>query len=79
MVLREMFFCIKILLIIWVTINLSMVYNLRGQVVASLVDSDQQLGFHYTVLNAADLPSGLYFVRLEASEQVFTQKVMLIR
>ncbi|NQU05351.1 MAG: T9SS type A sorting domain-containing protein, partial [Calditrichaeota bacterium] len=38
-----------------------------------------QPGFHYTILNAADLPSGLYFVRLKASDKVFTQKVMLIR
>ncbi|NQU06590.1 MAG: T9SS type A sorting domain-containing protein [Calditrichaeota bacterium] len=32
-----------------------------------------------TTLTANNLPSGLYFVRMKASEQVFTQKVMLIR
>jgi len=56
-----------------------MVYNLMGQQVASLVNGYLQPGFHYTILNAADLPSGLYFVRLKASDKVFTQKVMLIR
>ena len=55
------------------------VYNLMGQGVVSLVDGYQQPGFYNVVLNAADLPSGLYFVHLNASDQVFTQKVMLVR
>ena len=55
------------------------VYNLMGQQVASLVDGYQQPGFHSAFLNATDIPSGLYFVRLEASGQLFTRKVMLIR
>ncbi|NQU04933.1 MAG: T9SS type A sorting domain-containing protein [Calditrichaeota bacterium] len=55
------------------------VYNTLGQQVKSLFEGCRQPGFHYTVLNAVDLPSGLYFVRLETSEQVFTQKIMLIR
>ncbi|NQU05379.1 MAG: T9SS type A sorting domain-containing protein [Calditrichaeota bacterium] len=59
-------------------INLSL-YNLTGRKISTLVNVDQQPGFHNTVLNASNLPTGLYFIRLKASDQVFTQKVMLIR
>jgi len=55
------------------------VYNKLGQQVTSLYEGYRQAGFHNVVLNAAYLPSGLYFVRLNASDQVFTRKVMLIR
>jgi hypothetical protein len=54
-------------------------YNLSGQEVRTLVEGNQQAGVHRTILNATDLPSGLYFIRLEAAEHVGTRKVMLIR
>jgi hypothetical protein len=47
--------------------------------VATLFDDYRKPGIHTANLTASDLPSGLYFVRLNASDQVFTQKVMLIR
>ena len=55
------------------------VYNLSGRVVRSLVDGSKPAGIHQTILNAAKLPSRLYLVRLQASDHMFTQKVMLIR
>jgi len=55
------------------------VYNLAGQQVTTLYKGHMQAGMHSKTLTASDLPSGLYFVRLKASDQVFTQKVMLIR
>jgi hypothetical protein len=54
-------------------------YDLSGRQVRTLVEGNEPAGVHRTILSAANLPSGLYFVRLEASNQVFTQKVMLIR
>ena len=54
-------------------------YDLSGREIRTLVDSNKQAGVHRTILNASDLPSGLYFVKLKASDQVFTRKVMLIR
>ena len=59
-----------------VSLNL---YNLSGQRIETLVNGRLQAGVHRTMLNAANLSSGLYFVRLEASEQVLTRKVMLIK
>jgi len=55
------------------------IYNLSGQRITTLFDGYRQAGIYTTNLYANDLPSGLYFVRLEASEKVATQKVMLIR
>jgi hypothetical protein len=55
------------------------VYNLSGQVVNSLYKGYKQAGFHSTFMLANNLTSGLYFIRLNASDQIFTQKVMLIR
>jgi hypothetical protein len=56
-----------------------MLYDLSGREVMTLVDGYYKAGIHTKTLKAGDLPSGLYFVRLKASDQVFTQKVMLIR
>ncbi|NQT33815.1 T9SS type A sorting domain-containing protein, partial [bacterium] len=54
-------------------------YNLSGQRVTMIVESFMHPGIHSSILFAADLPSGLYFVKLTASDRVFTQKIILIR
>ncbi len=55
------------------------IYNLTGCKVATLFEGYKHHGIHTATLTAADLPSGLYFVRLETSGQLFTRKLMLIR
>ncbi len=59
-----------------VTLNL---YNLSGQRVETLVDGRLQAGVHRTILNAGDMASGLYFVKLEGVGKAFTQKIMLVK
>ena len=59
-----------------VTLNL---YNLSGQRVETLVNGKMQGGVHRTTLNAWEMPSGLYFLRLIADNQLSTQKIMLIK
>ncbi len=54
-------------------------YDLSGREVMKLAEGNKQAGIHQAILNAPDMPSGLYFVKLKASNHVFTQKVMLIR
>jgi len=54
-------------------------YSLSGREVARLVDGVLQPGIYSVEVNAKDMPSGLYFVQLKVSDQLFTQKVMLIR
>ena len=55
------------------------IYNTSGQRVLTLFEGYQHPGIHTTILTAADLPSGLYFVQLNADTKTMTRKVMLIR
>ncbi|MCF7811704.1 T9SS type A sorting domain-containing protein [bacterium] len=55
------------------------VYNTLGQRMTTLFNGNQTAGFHTCTFAENDLPSGLYFVRLNAGTKVFTQKIMLIK
>ena len=55
------------------------VHNLIGQVVATLVNGDQEAGFHEIRFQALSLSSGVYLYRLEAGKYVQTRKLTLIR
>jgi hypothetical protein len=55
------------------------VFNLLGEVVAVLQDSDVPMGYHEVVFDAAGLPSGVYFARLEAAGMVRVGKLILSR
>ncbi len=60
--------------------NISLqIYNPFGQRIGTLFEGFQHPGIHTTMLSVANLPSGLYFVQLEAAGELFTQKVMLVR
>ncbi len=54
-------------------------FDINGREVGTLVEGKKQAGVHRTILNAVNMPSGLYFVHLSASGHMFTRKVMLIR
>ena len=53
------------------------VFDTHGRVVATLVDETQQPGMYSVVLDADDLPSGLYMYRLE-SGGISLQKEMIL-
>jgi hypothetical protein len=55
------------------------VYNILGEVVATLVDGQQSAGPHEVVFDARRLASGAYFYTLRAGGFVKTQKMMLIK
>ena len=55
------------------------VFNMSGREVASLVDNYHQPGTYSIQFTADNLPSGLYFVRMEASGHLTSRKLMLIR
>ena len=55
------------------------VYNPSGQRITTLFEGNEQPGFHSATIVADNLPSGIYFVQLKSLDQVFTQKVILIR
>ncbi len=54
-------------------------YDLAGREVANLVNERQSVGYYQTVLNAQDLSSGIYLVRLASGKQCHTQKIVLIK
>jgi|GEM_PF-858821 len=54
------------------------VFNMLGQVVATLVNEKKEAGHYRTTWNA-NVPSGVYFYRLLAGEYVETKKMTLLR
>ncbi len=60
------------------------IYNVNGQLVATLVDGKQAEGFHVVRWNGRDaagqqLASGIYFARLDAENFTQTRKLMLLK
>ncbi len=55
------------------------IYNVLGQKVAILVDEVQEPGRYNVTFNANDLPSGVYFYRLEADKFVQMRKMLLVK
>ena len=61
-----------------------MVYNIRGQSVATLIDKEHVPGSYSVHWNGRDnmgrdVPSGVYFYRLRSGSQTITRKMVLIR
>ena len=59
-------------------VNLS-VYNVAGQRVASLVDAQMPAGEHRIVFHADDLPSGVYYYRVQIDNKIQTKRCLLIK
>jgi hypothetical protein len=59
------------------------VYNVTGRLVRKLAGGHTgpplQAGEHSIVFDGSDLPSGIYFVRLEAGEEAQTRKMVLLK
>jgi len=61
-------------------VNLA-IYDIRGRLVADLVNEYQEASYdnYKIVWNAANMASGVYFIRLHANDKIQTQKIMLIK
>ena len=55
------------------------VYNINGQLVDVILDKDMQAGDHNLTWNAQSFSSGLYFIRLQAGDNVAIQKLVLMK
>jgi hypothetical protein len=55
------------------------IYDLLGRKVETLVDEMQEAGRYKTNWNARSNPSGLYFAKLVAGQDVLTRKVTLLK
>lgn len=55
------------------------VYDILGREVSRLVDMEQPRGRYNVTFNAKDLPSGLYFYRINMGQFTSTQKMLLLK
>ncbi len=55
------------------------VYDVLGRVVANLVNHVQRAGRYEVRFDGSNLPSGVYFYRLEAGNYTATKKLMLVK
>jgi len=55
------------------------VYNIKGSVVANLVDAFQAAGNHEVKFDGGKLAGGVYFYRLQAGGQTLSRKLLLIK
>ncbi|MBD3168434.1 MAG: T9SS type A sorting domain-containing protein [candidate division Zixibacteria bacterium] len=55
------------------------VFNLLGQKVETLVNSNQQAGYHSVTWDASQYASGIYFYKLNAGDKVFTRQMTLLK
>ena len=55
------------------------VYDLLGREVKTLVNTKQPAGQYNIMFDASNLPSGFYFYRLWAGQDVLTKKMLLVR
>jgi hypothetical protein len=55
------------------------VFNLLGQVVASLANEKQEAGRHYVAFDASRLSSGIYFYQINSGNFTATKKMILMK
>jgi hypothetical protein len=62
------------------TSNVSLkVYNVLGELIATLVNIIQLKGMYEIVFDAANLSSGIYFYRLQAGEFTASHKMIFVK
>jgi hypothetical protein len=55
------------------------VFNTLGQLVATLVQGEQDAGYHEVKFEASHLASGVYFYRLQAGDLAHTRKLLIAK
>ena len=55
------------------------VFNILGQEIVTLLDSEQLPGYYSITWNAGNVPSGFYIIRLENNINTISKKVLLVK
>ena len=55
------------------------IYDIRGNLVKTLVAREMEAGYHSTYWNASNMGSGVYIYRLISNENVLSKKLLLLR
>jgi hypothetical protein len=55
------------------------VYDMLGREVSTLVNNEQNAGYHEVMFNGSRLSSGIYFCRMQAGNNMLTKKMVLMK
>ena len=55
------------------------IYDVLGNEITTLINEEQQAGFHKIDFNASSLSSGMYFYTLQSNNKTLTNKMILIK
>ncbi|MCB9210335.1 MAG: T9SS type A sorting domain-containing protein [Ignavibacteriales bacterium] len=55
------------------------VYDILGREITTLVNEEKKPGTYEVIFDSKDLPSGLYFYRLQSGEFIKTKKMLLLK
>ena len=54
-------------------------YNIRGQKVKTIANQDYESGAHKVTLDASNLPSGVYTIRIKSDAHTQTRRITLMK
>ncbi|MBC8527562.1 MAG: right-handed parallel beta-helix repeat-containing protein, partial [Candidatus Cloacimonetes bacterium] len=54
------------------------IYNIKGQLVETLINENKPAGFHTVEWNAKDMSSGIYFYKLSTKDKTFVKKMIIL-
>ena len=55
------------------------VLNILGEEIRVLINEEKEAGYHEIDFNGSDLPSSVYFYRIQAGNFIDTKKMILLR
>jgi 5-hydroxyisourate hydrolase-like protein (transthyretin family) len=55
------------------------IYGVLGNEITTLVNEEKSAGRYEILFNAENLPSGIYFYRLQAGDYIETKKMVLMK
>ena len=55
------------------------IYDLLGRKVETLVQEERSAGYHQVVWDAEDVPSGVYFYRIQAGNCIMSRRMLLLK
>ena len=55
------------------------VINILGEEIKVLLNEEKEAGYHSVDFNASDLPSSVYFYRIQAGNFIDTKKMILLK
>ena len=55
------------------------IYNIKGQLIKSLINGNIEVGMHTIKWDATGVPSGIYFIKMMSGDFIQTQKVILMK